>query len=206
MKEKSLQRAAHWQQVYQTKPDAETSWYQDEPRVSMDLIRSCALPGGKVIDIGGGSSLLGGRLVAAGFDAAVLDISAAAVERAKIRNGVAAIRIRWIVADVTEVDDLGQFDVWHDRAVFHFLTNVEDRRRYASLATRSVMPGGHLVIGTFAMDGPEKCSGLPVERYDDRKLLEVFAPAFTMVRSFHDTHLTPWGKAQSFCFAVMQKA
>jgi 2-polyprenyl-3-methyl-5-hydroxy-6-metoxy-1,4-benzoquinol methylase len=205
MNDKSLQRISHWNQVYQTKPDAETSWFQDEPRLSMKLITSCAPRGGKIIDIGGGSSVLGGRLVVAGFDVTVLDVSAAAIERAKVRNGEAASQIRWMVADVTEIKSLSQFDVWHDRAVFHFLTDDDDRKKYTALAARSVLPGGHLVIGTFAIDGPEQCSGLPVQRYDDRKLMDVFAPAFTIVRSVAEMHVTPWGKSQSFFFAILQR-
>jgi 2-polyprenyl-3-methyl-5-hydroxy-6-metoxy-1,4-benzoquinol methylase len=198
-------RSTHWQNVYLTKADRETSWHQDEPMPSMELVLAHASLKGRVVDIGGGSSVLAGRLAAEGFQVTVLDVSAAAIERAKARNGEAASKIRWIVADVTEAGDIGQFDVWHDRAVFHFLTDAEDRSKYAALAARSVVPGGHLVIGTFAMDGPEKCSGLPVERYDEHKLMKVFAPAFTMVRSLHDTHVTPWGKPQSFQFGVMQR-
>lgn len=203
MQEKSTQRTTHWQQVYQTKADAETSWFQNEPKLSVDLVTTYAPQSGQVVDVGGGSSVLAGRLVAEGFDLTVLDVSAAAIDRAKSRIGEAASRVRWIVADITEIDDLGQFDLWHDRAVFHFLTDESDRRKYAALAARTVVPGGHLVIGTFALEGPEKCSGLPVERYDDRKLMDAFAPAFAMVRSFHETHVTPWGKPQAFFFAVM---
>ena len=136
---------------------------------------------------------------------AVLDVSAAAIDRAKSRTGELADRVRWIVSDVTEIGELGTFDVWHDRAVFHFLTADEDRRKYIALALRSVAPGGHLVIGTFGVTGPEKCSGLPVERYDRSTLAAAFGAGFEMVKSFEATHTTPWGKPQVFFFAVMRR-
>ena len=205
MNENTVQRAAHWQKVYQTKSDQETSWYPQEPTVSLELVQSCAQPGARIVDVGGGSSALCGRLVELGFDVTVIDIAEAAIARAKERIGDHAKRVRWIVGDVTAIDDLGQFDVWHDRAVFHFLIDEQDRRRYAALAARSVVPGGHLVIGEFALDGPEKCSGLPVERYDESKLAKAFSPAFKVARTSRHTHVTPWGKPQAFFFAVMQR-
>jgi len=205
MQQQQSERLAHWQQVYQTKTDRETSWYQDEPAPSIELVREFAPPEARIVDIGGGSSVLAGRLSAQGFNVTVVDISQAALDRAMARIGELAERVRWIAADVTEIDDLGEFDLWHDRAVFHFLTEADDRKKYAALAGRSVIAGGHLVIGTFALDGPEKCSGLPVARYDEQKLAQIFNPAFTLVRSFHDTHMTPWGKPQAFFFAVMRR-
>lgn len=199
------ERSAHWQNVYQTKADRETSWYQDEPAPSLDLVREYALQSARIVDIGGGASALAGRLASQGYSVTVVDVSASAIERAAARTGDLAQRVRWIVADVTEIDDLGEIDLWHDRAVFHFLTDADDQRKYVALAERSIVPGGHLVIGTFALGGPEKCSGLAVARYDEHKLAEIFSPAFTMVRSFHDTHITPWGKPQAFVFAVMRR-
>jgi 2-polyprenyl-3-methyl-5-hydroxy-6-metoxy-1,4-benzoquinol methylase len=199
------ERAAHWQNVYQAKADRETSWYQEEPTPSLDLVRAYAPPGGRVVDIGGGSSVLAARLAAEGFDVTVLDVSAAAIDRAKSRAGPLAQRVRWIVGDVTEIKDLGEFDLWHDRAVFHFLIGSEDRRAYVALAARSVRPGGHAVIGTFALRGPERCSGLAVERYDRSRLASEFGLSFTIVHSLEDTHVTPWGKPQEFFFAVMQR-
>ncbi len=198
-------RSAHWQQVYLSKADRETSWYQEEPIPSLELVRAYAPPGGRVVDVGAGSSVLAGRLAAEGYDVTALDVSAAAIERARARIGLLADRVRWIVGDVTEIDDLGAFDVWHDRAVFHFLTASDDRRKYVTLAARSVVPGGHAIIGTFGLSGPEMCSGLRVERYDRSKLAAAFGPSFAAVRSFDDTHVTPWGKAQAFFFAVMQR-
>jgi len=199
-------RSAHWQHVYEAKADPETSWFQEEPTPSLDLVRALAPRRGRIIDVGGGASALGGRLAALEFDTTVLDISTAAIDRAKARAGGLADRMHWIVGDVTEVDDLGTFDVWHDRAVFHFLVDAEDRRSYVALAARSVLPGGHLVIGTFALTGPEKCSGLVVERYDAEKIAAAFGPEFTLVRSLEQTHVTPWGKPQAFVFAVLRRA
>ncbi|MDZ4755552.1 MAG: metalloregulator ArsR/SmtB family transcription factor [Phycisphaerae bacterium] len=198
-------RTAHWQQVYATKADPETSWFQEEATPSLDLVRAFAPKGGRIIDVGGGASVLGGRLVAEGFDATVLDISAGAIKRAKARIGKLARRAHWIVGDVTELGDIGTFDVWHDRAVFHFLVDAGDQRKYVALAARSVRRGGHLVVATFARTGPEKCSGLAVERYDATKLAAAFGPAFTLITSHEETHVTPWGKPQAFLFAVMQR-
>jgi len=201
-------REAHWQNVYQTKADRETSWYQDEPAISLQLIRECvpAAPGSRIVDIGGGSSVLAGRLAEQGYDVTVLDVSAAAIERARARIGPGSERIHWIVADVTRRESLGRALLWHDRAVFHFLTDAAERKRYVSLAERTVQPGGSLVIGTFAIDGPEMCSGLPVERYDEARLLEAFGAGFTPVKSLRDTHTTPWGKPQPFFFAVLRRS
>lgn len=203
---RSQEKRAHWESVYQTKQEAEVSWHQDNPALSLDLIREIATPRSRIIDVGGGSSVLASRLVALGFeDVAVLDISAAALDRAKERGGTAAEKVRWVIADVTAVRDLGQFDVWHDRAVFHFLTSPEERRSYVELAARTVPAGGRLIVGTFALDGPEKCSGLPVERYDTAKLSDAFGASFSLRREAKETHLTPWGKPQQFTYAVFER-
>lgn len=197
--------SAHWQNVYETKVDLETSWFQEEPTPSLELIQSLGTRRGSVIDIGGGTSTLGGRLAAIGFDATVLDISVAAIDRAKARVGGLAERMHWIHGDVTDTMDLGIFDIWHDRAVFHFLVGEADRQRYVALATRSVAFGGHLVIGAFARTGPDTCSGLPVERYDAGKIATEFASGFILVKSLEHTHVTPWGRSQPFCFVVLQR-
>ena len=205
MPQTSTQRETHWQNVYLTKADRETSWHQDEPSPSLELIRDYAPRQGRILDVGGGSSVLAGRLAGAGFDVTAIDISAAALERAKTRNSEHAQSIRWMVGDITEIDDLGTFDVWHDRAVFHFLIDADDRRKYIELAARSIAPGGHLVVGTFALDGPEKCSGLNVQRYGDTQLRETFGRSFKLMRSIQCVHTTPWGKTQAFTFAVLQR-
>lgn len=198
-------RAAHWQTIYQTKPDHETSWFQADPSPSLELITKYAQPNARIIDIGGGASLLGQRLLDHSFNVTVLDISGAATERARNRMGDAAARINWINADITHINNLGRFDLWHDRAVFHFLTDAHEQRHYIDLAARTINVGGHLIIATFGLAGPEKCSGLPVQRYSRPQLATAFAPAFTLIESFDHTHTTPWGKPQQFFFAVMQR-
>ncbi|MHC4106460.1 MAG: class I SAM-dependent methyltransferase [Planctomycetota bacterium] len=201
-----VDRRSHWEGVYGAKDESQLSWHQDEPRISFDLVREFCPPGRTVIDVGGGASILAGRLIAAGYDVAVLDISDAALQRARQRIGQPCEKVRWITADVTSVRDLGTFDVWHDRAVFHFLTNVEDRQRYARRATESVRPGGHLVIATFALAGPEQCSGLPVQRYDETSLATAFGPDFSLIKSVQETHVTPWSKPQAFVYAVLERS
>lgn len=197
---------SHWEQVYEAKGEAEVSWHQDEPALSLDLIRQAATPESRVIDVGGGSSVLAGRLVSLGFKhVAVLDIAEAALDRSKARIGPLGQRVHWIAADVTATKDLGPFDVWHDRAVFHFLTKPDERRKYVEVAAKTVPIGGHLIVGTFALAGPEKCSGLTVERYDGQKLAGEFGQGFALRREMQETHVTPWGKPQKFTFAVFER-
>ena len=199
-------RKTHWERVYQTKSDLEVSWRQDDPAVSLDLIRESVGTESRVIDVGGGSSVLAGRLLALGFQhVAVLDISDAALERAKARIGDAAGKVRWITADITAAPELGQYDLWHDRAVFHFLTTEAERSTYVELAARTVPTGGRLVIGTFALDGPEQGSGLPVERYDGQKLAAQVCKQFSLQRETQESHLTPRGKPQRFTYAVFAR-
>ncbi len=196
---------SHWESVYNSKADADVSWTQSDPRTSLSLI-SEVCPRGKIVDIGAGSSPLAGRLLDAGHDVAVLDISAAALDRARGRLGDAAKKMRWIVADVTAVEDIGRFNVWHDRAVFHFLIEPTDRQRYVKLLERTVPPGSHAVIATFAMDGPAKCSGLEVRRYDGPSLALELGPAFALLKTIPEIHLTPWGKPQSFQYSVFRRS
>lgn len=202
-----MDRKGHWESVYATKDVTEVGWYQAEPKVSVELIGEVCPPGGRVIDVGGGASTLVDRLLLAHEhgQVAVLDMSAAALDKAKARLGDRAERVRWMVGDVTILDDVGQFDVWHDRAVFHFLTDPEDRRRYTELASRTLPQGGHLVVGTFALDGPPRCSGLEVRRYDAELLRAELGPAFRLVRQAREIHTTPAGKSQPFIFAVFAR-
>ena len=182
------------------------SWYEYEPATSLHLIREISSSHSSIIDMGGGGSLLARRLVELGFkEVTVLDIAPSAVERARARSGELEKQIRWIVADVIELDTLPPCDVWHDRAVFHFLTGAEDRNGYITLAKRTIRPGGHMVVGVFALDGPDKCSGLPVERYDTGKLVAEFGPDFSLQSVRDETHVTPTGKAQKFTFAVFER-
>ena len=196
---------AHWEGVFRTKGERDMSWFQEEPTLSLELVRSVTRGRGRVIDVGGGASHLVDTLLDSGFEGvAVLDISGAALDRAKRRLGGRAGGVRWIEADVTAVGSLGEFDVWHDRAVFHFLTDPVDRRRYVELASRSLPPGGHLIIATFATDGPSECSGLEVCRYDRESLCAGLGEAFSLVRETTETHLTPWGSPQVFFYGVFR--
>lgn len=198
---------AHWEEVYSTKSAAEVSWYQDEPRLSLALIREVApAPSARIVDVGGGASVLVDRLLDEGYaTVAVLDISERALDQAKSRLGQRGGRVQWLVGDLTTLDRLPEFDVWHDRAVFHFLTREEARRSYVALAKRTLPAGGHLIMATFAPDGPEKCSGLPVCRYDAESLAAALGPSFRLVRSVDEVHHTPWGTPQHFIYALFQR-
>jgi SAM-dependent methyltransferase len=195
----------HWESVYQSKNDTEVSWTQADPATSVSLIREARRAPGRVIDVGGGTSALAGRLLDLGYSVAVLDVSPTALSRAHERLGPRGDGVEWIVADVTKNPDLGTFDVWHDRAVFHFLTEAADRAAYAGLLSRSVPVGGHAVIATFAPDGPEKCSGLPVRRYDAKGLAGALGADFELRKSVSQTHHTPWGKPQSFQYSLFRR-
>ncbi len=191
----------HWDSIYRSKGDDELSWTQAEPLLSLKLIGE-ARPSGRVIDLGGGRSVLAERLVDRGYTVAVLDISEAALERNRNRLGAKANHIHWIAADVTAGPSLGVFDVWHDRAVFHFLTDAGDRAAYRRLLLQTVPVGGHAVIGTFALDGPLRCSGLEVRQYDGVMLAEELGEQFALLKSEPEVHLTPQGKRQSFQFSL----
>jgi SAM-dependent methyltransferase len=194
----------HWESVYISKSDGELSWTQAEPATSLALIAE-ACSTGRVIDVGGGTSLLAERLLERGYGVTLLDISQAAIDRARLRLGTRASEVRWMAADATTGGDLGTFDVWHDRAVFHFLTASRDRAAYASLLARTVPLGGHAVIATFALDGPEKCSGLEVRRYDSSALAVELGPLFRLLKSVPEVHRTPWGTAQSFQYSLFER-
>jgi 2-polyprenyl-3-methyl-5-hydroxy-6-metoxy-1,4-benzoquinol methylase len=194
----------HWENVYTSKSDEELSWTQAEPATSLALIAE-ACSADSVIDVGGGTSLLAERLLDQGYAVTVLDISQAAIDRARKRLGARASEVGWLVADVTASPDLGTFDVWHDRAVFHFLTAPADRAAYAALLARTVRVGGHAVIATFALDGPEKCSGLEVRRYDGNSLAAELGPRFRLMKSVPEMHRTPWNAPQSFQYSLFKR-
>ncbi len=194
----------HWERVYASKSAAELSWTQAEPRTSLSLIEEVC-PAGRVIDVGGGASVLAERLLERGYSITVLDISQTALERARSRLGARASEIHWLVADVTEDPKLGSFDVWHDRAVFHFLTVQADRAAYIALLARTVAAGGHAVIATFALDGPERCSGLEARRYDGQALAEELGPSFKLLKSVPEMHVTPGGGRQSFQYSLFKR-
>jgi 2-polyprenyl-3-methyl-5-hydroxy-6-metoxy-1,4-benzoquinol methylase len=202
-----MRRQEHWEAVYTEKSDQEVSWYQADPLLSTQLItEACNDRTASIIDVGGGSSRLVEQLLDAGFNhLAVLDISRAAVDRARTRMGDRSGMVQWRVADITQVQEVGQFDVWHDRATYHFLTEASDRQRYAELVARSVPSGGHLIIAAFALDGPSTCSGLDVCRYNVRSLGQELGPAFTCEREVVDQHVTPSGSVQPFTFARFRR-
>jgi len=201
-----MDRKAHWEGVYTTRGERELGWFQPDPALSLEVIRAVSPGRGGVIDVGGGTSLLVDRLLDSGFKrVAVLDISKAALDKASARLGERANSVRWIEADVTTVGTVGEFDVWHDRAVFHFLTDPVDRRRYVELAHHSISPGGHLVIATFASEGPLKCSGLEVRRYDARSLAAELGDGLALVREATEIHVTPGGSTQAFFYGVFRR-
>jgi trans-aconitate methyltransferase len=193
-----------WDTTYSTKTDDQVSWTQTDPTTSLSLIAEVA-ERGRVIDVGGGTSVLSQRLMDRGYTVAVLDISSEAVNRAKVRLGPQADFIQWIVGDVTKIEAIGTFDVWHDRALFHFLTNAQDRKRYVELLWQSVPIGGYAVIAAFAPDGPAQCSGLDVERYDSRSLQIELGAGLELVKAVQESHKTPWGAPQSFQYSVFKR-
>jgi SAM-dependent methyltransferase len=197
----------HWEYVYSTKGETGVSWYQGEPRLSLELIRAVSpVEEGRIIDVGGGASVLVDRLLDLSFGSiAVLDISETALSQAKARLGERAERVRWVVADVTEAPELGTFDVWHDRAVFHFLTDPDERRSYVDLARRTLPEAGHLIIATFADSGPKRCSDLDVCRYNAGSLASELGEGFSPVMQARETHTTPWGSSQAFIYVVFKR-
>jgi ubiquinone/menaquinone biosynthesis C-methylase UbiE len=202
----NFSRKSHWEGVYTTWDETGVSWYQDEPTRSLELIGAVApATGGRIIDVGGGASVLVDRLLGLSFERiVVLDISETALGKARLRLGERARRVKWLVADVTELQDVGTFDVWHDRAVFHFLTDAADRKKYVELARRTVPTRGHLIIATFADDGPKRCSDLDVCRYNADSL-GAELEGFSLVRETADTHTTPWGTSQAFFYGVFRR-
>ena len=203
----SANRQAHWENVYTTKGENEVSWYQQSPAPSSELIvQAGATHASAIIDVGGGASRLVDHLVEQGFeDITVLDLSAAALEAAKRRLESRADRVHWIVADATAWEPVKSYDIWHDRAAFHFLTDEKDRAAYIARLARVVKVGGHAIIGTFALDGPEKCSGLPVARYDSASLGQALGAKFRLVDTRRHEHATPWGSKQMFQFSVFRR-
>jgi len=200
-------RQAHWENVYTTKSENEVSWFQQSPAPSLELIvQAGAVSTSAIIDIGGGASRLVDNLIAQGFeDVTVLDLSGAALAAAKNRLGVDAGRVSWIVADATTWEPARVYDIWHDRAAFHFLTDPSDRAAYIARLKRGLKIGGHAIIATFALDGPEKCSGLPVARYDSASLGRTLGAMFKLVHTQRHEHATPWGSRQLFQFSVFRR-
>ncbi len=197
----------HWNEVYSKKEEAELSWHQDDPSVALDLMKMAALTvRSSVIDIGAGTSRLMDLLLDLGLsDLSALDLSESALAVARVRLGARENSVKWIVADITRWEPTQTYDIWHDRAVFHFLVKPDDRDAYIQRLSRSVIPGGHAIIATFALDGPEKCSGLPVARYSPTSLAETLGSVFSLVTHQFHLHHTPWGSQQSFQYSLFRK-
>lgn len=203
-----MDRKTHWEHVYTAKQPTEVSWYQPQPVRALELMAETGVgPATRIIDVGGGDSVLVDALIARGLgQVTVLDLSAAALARARARLGADAAQVTWIEADVTQADlPPAAYDLWHDRAVFHFLVAPEDRARYVAAATAAVRPGGTLIVATFALDGPARCSGLDVARYSPAGLAEAFGAAFILRRGFADVHRTPAGQDQRFSYALLSR-
>lgn len=200
---------SHWEKVYHTKASTEVSWFQEHAELSLKLIREAGTPASAaIIDVGGGASTLVDDLLSHGYTRpSVLDLSAAALATAKARLGVRADQVNWIEADILSAP-LPQhaYDVWHDRAVFHFLTSEDERHRYVQQVLHAVKPGGLVIVATFAEDGPDKCSGLPVMRYNAEQLHGQFGEPFELLGHEQETHHTPGGSDQKFVYCFCRKA
>ncbi|QDM19413.1 class I SAM-dependent methyltransferase [Tardiphaga sp. vice304] len=199
-------RQAHWEGVYTHKSESEVSWFQENPALSIEMIKQVgATAASAIVDIGGGASRLVDNLIDRDFeDVTVLDLSDAALEAAKARLGIGAAQVQWIVADATVWEPIKAYDIWHDRAAFHFLTEDRDRAAYVARLERALKVGGYAIIATFALDGPERCSGLSVVRYDPASLGETLGQSFQLVDARRHAHATPWGTEQSFQFSVFR--
>jgi SAM-dependent methyltransferase len=200
-------RSAHWEGVYATKGENEVSWFQESPTISLEMIKAASPDhAAAIIDIGGGESRLVDSLLHDGYrSVTVLDLSSSALAAAKKRIGAAAAGVDWIVADVTTWQPPRTYDVWHDRAAFHFLTEPRDRAAYLERLRSALRTGGQAIIGTFALDGPERCSGLPVQRYDSKSLAAELGAPFALVDARSEIHHTPWNATQAFQFSRFRK-
>ena len=201
----NLDRKKHWETVYETKNPDQVSWTQESPKTSLDFIHSFGLQKtAKIIDIGGGDSKLVDYLLDEGFEnITVLDISAKSLEKAKTRLGEKANKVNWIVCDITEFEPNMTFDVWHDRATFHFLTTAEQISKYIKTAKKSVI--GYMTIGTFSKNGPEKCSGLEIKQYNEDELTLQLKNGFDKIKCVTEDHVTPFKTTQNFLFCSFKR-
>lgn len=197
----------HWNKIYTHKQLSEVSWYQPSPTLSLDFVNNLSIPKeAAIIDVGGGDSLLVDHLLALGyFNITVLDISASAIERAKKRLGAKATRVTWIVSDILDFMPVQQYDYWHDRAAFHFLTRETEVKAYLAIAGKALKANGKLVIGTFSENGPEKCSGLPVKKYSENMLTGTLKKFFAKIKCVYEDHQTPFNTIQQFIFCSFNR-
>ena len=200
-------RKDHWERVYKKLSPSEVGWYQADPERSLNLInKTCADTHCRIIDVGGGTSILSKHLIDKGYrELTVLDISGSSIEKAQSQLGTKSDRVKWIEADITKYTLSESYDVWHDRAVFHFLTEAEERKGYINSLNHALKLNGHLIMATFSLDGPPKCSGLSVVRYSPETLQNELGNNFNLVESFTDKHVTPSGVPQSFIFCRFVK-
>lgn len=204
-----MQPKEHWEKVYSSKASDAVSWFQPHAALSLELIKATGVRhDASIIDVGGGASTLVDDLVANGYsDLTVLDLSASALDAARQRLGAQENKVNWIEADITQIElPVKRYDIWHDRAVFHFLTTQKQRDAYVRTVFNSVKPGGHVIIATFAEDGPEQCSGLPVMRYRADDLHDEFGDAFTLLKHQKEAHQTPFGAVQQFVYCYCRRA
>jgi SAM-dependent methyltransferase len=203
-----MNKKSHWENVYTTKPRDQVSWYREHLDNSLDMILKTGVEkDAAIIDVGGGNSTLVDDLLDHDFvDVSVLDISGTAIASSRDRLGARADRVIWLEADITEVTlPKGHYDVWHDRAVFHFLTDAEDRRKYVELVMRSLRIGGHIIVASFGLEGPQKCSGLDVVRYSPETMHSEFGEQFSLIKSLGEIHKTPFGTTQEFVYCYCRK-
>jgi trans-aconitate methyltransferase len=207
MGEATSTREHHWETVYETRPVTEVSWYQSEPTVSLELIDLLGIgPGTAVVDIGGGASVLADELVARGFeDITVVDIAQAALDQTRTRLGSAATRVHLLQRDLLDWAPEPRYGLWHDRAVFHFLVEEQDRKRYLEVMGSALAPGAAVVMGTFGPDGPEQCSGLPVARHSVDDLATFFEDDLELVAHRREEHVTPSGAVQVFSWVALRR-
>ncbi|MFM2134985.1 MAG: hypothetical protein RL021_385 [Bacteroidota bacterium] len=203
----TFDRKKHWEDIYQTKQLESCSWYQPAPVTSITLIEDGGIPlSSKIIDVGGGDSFLVDRLLDKGYtDITVLDISEAAIQRAKQRLGSRGEKVNWVVSDVTRFTPNEKYDVWHDRATFHFLTDPAETGKYVEIVEASIAPGGKLIVGTFSETGPKKCSGIEIKQYSQEGLAAVFSKGFTKRSCMNVDHMTPSSTVQNFTFCSFQR-
>lgn len=202
-----MNKKSHWEKVFSTKQVDEVSWYQQTPQQSLDFVEQLALPKtAAIIDIGGGDSFFVDHLLQMGYsNITVLDISVEAISKAKKRLGKNAASVNWIVSDILEFKSNAQFDCWHDRAAFHFLTTPQEINDYLGIAQQHIRPAGKLIIATFSTEGPDKCSGLPVKQYNENLLTSTLQKWFEKIKCITADHITPFKTIQHFIFCSFQK-
>ena len=198
---------SHWENIYSSKNEDGVSWFQEYPKTSIDLIKKYSKSNStSIIDIGSGRSRILKKLIENEYDdLTYLDISKEACSKSKISLGNKQDLVQWHVANVLDFNTEKNFSIWHDRAVFHFLTSKEDKEKYKQVSLQNILKGGFLILGTFSENGPEKCSGLNISRYSTESLKEIFSPEFKMIESFTIDHKTPFNTTQNFLFSIFKK-